>query len=79
MAFAGGRGRVFGVLTAWLFLGVMANGLTLMNVPPFVQLVASGLALVLAASIDALGAWYQRLVAHRRAMVRTLASAPSGR
>lgn len=70
VAFAGGRGRIFGVLTAWLFLGVLANGLTLMNVPPFVQLVASGLALVLAASIDALGSWYQRLVAHRRAVAR---------
>ncbi|QPM90559.1 ABC transporter permease [Pseudooceanicola algae] len=55
VAFAGGRGRIFGVLTAWVFLAVLDNGLTLMNVPPFVQLVASGMALVFAASLDALG------------------------
>ncbi|MEK1931307.1 MAG: ABC transporter permease [Pararhizobium sp.] len=55
VAFAGGRGRVFGVFTAWVFLAVLDNGLTLLNVPPFVQLVASGMALVFAASLDALG------------------------
>ncbi len=70
VAFAGGRGRILGVITAWLFLGVLQNGLTLMNVPPFVQLVASGLALVLAASIDAMGSWYQRLVQRRQARMR---------
>lgn len=70
VAFAGGRGRILGVLLAWLFLGVLGNGLTLLNVPPFVQLVASGLALVLAASIDALGAWYQRLRAIGAARAR---------
>lgn len=71
VAFAGGRGRILGVITAWLFLGVLENGLTLLNVPPFVQLVASGLALVLAASIDALGSWYQRLMQRRSARMRT--------
>ena len=55
VAFAGGRGRIFGVFTAWVFLAVLDNGLTLLNVAPFVQLVASGLALVFAASLDALG------------------------
>lgn len=55
VAFAGGRGRIFGVFIAWVFLAVLDNGLTLMNVPPFVQLVASGCALVFAASLDALG------------------------
>jgi ribose/xylose/arabinose/galactoside ABC-type transport system permease subunit len=55
VAFAGGRGRILGVFTAWVFLGVLDDGLTLLNVPPFVQLVASGLALVLAAGLDAFG------------------------
>jgi ribose/xylose/arabinose/galactoside ABC-type transport system permease subunit len=55
VAFAGGRGRILGVLTAWLFLGVMTDGLTLLNVAPYMQLVAAGLALVLAAGLDALG------------------------
>jgi len=32
VAFTGGRGRILGVLTAWVFLGVLENGLTLMNV-----------------------------------------------
>src|SRR5207237_1303476 len=36
-------------------IGVLDNGLTLLNVPPFVQLVASGVALIFAASLDALG------------------------
>ena len=56
VAVAGGRGRIVGVITAWVFLGVLTNGLTLLNVTPYVQLVAAGLALVLAAGLDALGA-----------------------
>lgn len=55
VAFAGGRGRILGVVTAWLFLGVLTNGLTLLNVTPYVQLVAAGMALVLAAGLDTLG------------------------
>jgi ribose/xylose/arabinose/galactoside ABC-type transport system permease subunit len=55
VAFAGGRGRILGVITAWIFLGVLTNGLTLLNVTPYVQLVAAGLALVLAAGLDTLG------------------------
>jgi len=55
VAFAGGRGRLFGVLIAWLFLATLQDGLVLLNVTPYVQLVASGMALVLAAGIDALG------------------------
>lgn len=55
VAFAGGRGRILGVVTAWVFLGVLTNGLTLLNVTPYVQLVAAGLALVLAAGLDTLG------------------------
>jgi ribose/xylose/arabinose/galactoside ABC-type transport system permease subunit len=66
VAFAGGRGRMFGVFTAWVFLGVLDNGLTLLNVPPFVQLVASGLALVFAASLDALGTFLGPRLEQRR-------------
>ena len=66
VAFAGGRGRIFGVFTAWVFLGVLDNGLTLLNVPPFVQLVASGLALVFAASLDALGTFLGPRLEQRR-------------
>lgn len=56
IAFAGGRGTIFGALIAWLFLGTLQNGLTLMNVTPYVQEVASGMALVIAAGLDRLGA-----------------------
>ena len=66
VAFAGGRGRIFGVLTAWVFLGVLDNGLVLLAVPPFVQLVASGLALVFAASLDALGTFLGPRLEQRR-------------
>lgn len=66
VAFAGGRGRIFGVFTAWLFLAVLDNGLTLLNVPPFVQLVASGLALAFAAGLDALGTFVGPRLEQRR-------------
>lgn len=56
VAFTGGRGRILGVVVAWIFLGTLQDGLVLMNVSPFVQEVASGLALVFAAGLDALGA-----------------------
>lgn len=72
VAFAGGRGRIFGVFTAWVFLGVLDNGLTLLNVPPFVQLVASGLALVFAASLDALGTFLGPRLEQRRRVAEQL-------
>lgn len=55
VAFAGGSGSLFGVLIAWLFLATLQNGLVLMNVTPYVQTVAAGVALVLAAALDRLG------------------------
>jgi ribose/xylose/arabinose/galactoside ABC-type transport system permease subunit len=66
VAFAGGRGRLFGVLIAWLFLSTLQNGLVLMDVTPYVQMVASGLALVFAAALDALGAVLGPRLAQRR-------------
>jgi ribose/xylose/arabinose/galactoside ABC-type transport system permease subunit len=67
VAFAGGRGRLFGVLVAWLFLATLQDGLVLLNVAPAVQLVASGLALAFAAAIDMLGSWVtERMEARRR-------------
>jgi ribose/xylose/arabinose/galactoside ABC-type transport system permease subunit len=75
VAFTGGRGRIFGVVTAWVFLGVLENGLTLLNVPPFIQLVASGLALVLAASLDALGNYMGPRMAQRSKIAEQLEKA----
>lgn len=77
VAFAGGRGRIFGVFTAWVFLAVLDNGLTLLNVPPFVQLVASGMALVFAASLDALGTILGPRLEQRRRVQEQLRQAAS--
>jgi ribose/xylose/arabinose/galactoside ABC-type transport system permease subunit len=74
VAFTGGRGRIVGVLTAWVFLGVLENGLTLMNVTPYVQLVAAGLALIFAAALDALGTALGPRVEQRLKVARQLAS-----
>jgi len=53
VAWAGGRGRLSGVFLALVFLGVLENGLTLLNVSPFVQMVVRGCALIVAAGLDA--------------------------
>jgi ribose transport system permease protein len=58
VSFTGGRGSLFGVLLGVLFIGALDNGLIQMNVGPYFQRAAVGLALVLAAGLDVL---YQRL------------------
>ena len=58
VSFMGGRGSLFGVLLGVLFIGALDNGLVQMNVGPYFQRAAVGLALVLAAALDVL---YQRL------------------
>jgi ribose transport system permease protein len=68
VAFSGGRGTMFGVLLGVVFLGVLNNGMTLMNVPYFGQEIATGAALVVAAGLDELG---QRSGSVRRILRRT--------
>jgi ribose transport system permease protein len=58
VSFTGGRGSLFGVLLGVLFIGALDNGLVQMNVGPYFQRAAVGLALVLAAALDVV---YQRL------------------
>jgi ribose/xylose/arabinose/galactoside ABC-type transport system permease subunit len=58
VSFTGGRGSLFGVLVGVLFVGMLQNGLVLLNVGPFYANVAIGAALVLAAGLDVV---YQRL------------------
>jgi len=53
-ALAGGRGRIFGTLVGALIIGVLSNGLVLMNVPFFYQLIVKGAVIVLAVGIDGL-------------------------
>ncbi|MGE4250111.1 MAG: ABC transporter permease [Parvibaculaceae bacterium] len=76
VAFAGGTGRIVGVVTAWIFLGVLRNGLTLLNVTPYFQLVVSGLALVLAAAFDSVGSTLLPWLDRRRAVRLRLGSPP---
>jgi len=68
VAFSGGRGTMLGVLLGVVFLGVLNNGMTLLNVPYFAQAIATGAALVVAAGLDEIG---QRAGAVRRVLRRT--------
>jgi ribose transport system permease protein len=60
IAFTGGRGSIGGVLIGVVFLGVLQNGLVLLNVDYFWQLVAQGGALILAATLDAVGTYLSK-------------------
>jgi len=60
VAFAGGRGSLWGVLFGILFIGVLNNGLILLNIGPYVVNLAVGAVLIAAAGADA---FYQRLEA----------------
>ncbi len=48
----GGRGTVFGTLMGAVLLAVLRNGLAIMGVPQFVQLVFIGAVTILAVSLD---------------------------
>jgi ribose/xylose/arabinose/galactoside ABC-type transport system permease subunit/ABC-type branched-subunit amino acid transport system ATPase component len=58
VAFNGGRGSLWGTLAGILFIGVLDDGLILINVGPYVADLAVGAALVVAAALDVM---YQRL------------------
>lgn len=49
---AGGEGKIFGTLIGALLIGVLRNGLNLMNVSSYVQQIAIGVVIVLAVLID---------------------------
>lgn len=48
---AGGRGSMLGTIAGAFVMGVLSNGLAMLNVPPFVQMVLSGLIILLAVGI----------------------------
>lgn len=51
-SFAGGQGGMFGTLLGAMFLGVLANGLTISQVSSFWQGVVSGVVLIVAVLLD---------------------------
>jgi len=53
---SGGRGSVLGTVLGCLIIGVLNNGLFLLNVSPFWQQVIKGLVILLAVAIDKLNA-----------------------
>ncbi len=48
----GGKGSIFGTLIGVIILGALRNGLTLMNIQAFYQLLATGLIIIIAMLID---------------------------
>ncbi len=48
----GGRGRVFGVILGTVMMGVLNNGMTLLDINSYFQQVASGLVLMIAIGFD---------------------------
>ena len=50
----GGRGRIFGTLIGALLIGVLSNGLVLLGVPIYTQLMIKGAVIILAVAIDTL-------------------------
>jgi len=53
---AGGRGSIFGTVLGLLIVGILNNGLILLDVPTFWQRIAQGLMLILAVSFDSIRA-----------------------
>jgi ribose transport system permease protein len=53
----GGRGRIHGTFVGALIIGVLSNGLVLMNVPFFTQLIIKGAVIIIAVGLDSLKNW----------------------
>jgi ribose transport system permease protein len=61
VSFLGGRGSLTGVLFGVLFIGVLENGLVLINISPFLKDVSVGIALAIAATLDVLQRRLERI------------------
>ena len=54
VSIAGGKGRLESVFVGVLIIGILANGMILLNIPHFYQLVIKGAVLLLAVGLDTL-------------------------
>jgi ribose transport system permease protein len=54
VSISGGEGKITNVLLGVLIIGVISNGLVLLNVPDYYQMVIKGLTLLIAVGIDKL-------------------------
>jgi len=63
----GGRGSIPGTLIGCIILGTLRNGLTLMNVQAFYQLLATGIIFIVAMLIDRADQWQTGVTYGRRA------------
>lgn len=52
VSMAGGKGKLFGALLGAIFVGMLANGMTLLNINSNVQTITKGVVLVIAVWID---------------------------
>jgi ribose transport system permease protein len=59
-SFFGGRGHVHNVIVGALILGVIRNGLNLLDVDPFWQLVAIGAVILVSIEMDVLRGWLEQ-------------------
>ncbi|NAZ35325.1 ABC transporter permease [Rubellimicrobium sp. CFH 75288] len=68
---AGGKGTIAGTMLAVLLLAVLSNGMNLLGIPTFYQLVAKGLLLVVAVAI---GQWRMTLAERRQSRLTAASS-----
>ena len=79
VAFTGGRGSLWGVLFGVLFVGVLNNGLILINVGPYYANLAVGAVLMVAAGADAFYQRLERLPVRAEELVEAAADDPAAK